>query len=106
MRTAIMSLSVLLILTIALGSLSAVNAKVPCTITYEPLPIPVTQPAAASRSGSVVCTVQVDLTEAVCITKDKYYHRQDCKTLTSGHLYTTLEHAIAEGYKPCPVCQP
>jgi len=34
------------------------------------------------------------------------YHREDCSTLRSSKIETTLGKAVAEGYEPCELCRP
>ena len=89
MKAAEIILSLMLIMIISAGSFSDVNAKVPCTVTYyNPLPTSIRQ-AADPGPGGVACIVQPDLANAVCITKDGKYHRQDCEKITSEYFYTT-----------------
>jgi len=34
------------------------------------------------------------------------YHREDCASLRSSKIETTLGEAVAEGYEPCSLCDP
>lgn len=104
MKTNVLIIFLLLFLTISLTGCSTLEANQK----------PESQLAAESAQGTIApgtgagiqCVVQVDLTGAVCITKDGLFHRQDCPKLSEQKTYTTRDLATKDGYKPCPVCKP